>query len=265
MSAFHHPDIEANVGFRPVADFATSNSRAHHPAMANSLDLDPEWGAIDLIEEVEAVFGFAITKDEAERCATVGDLHDLVCVHTPAWDRQNGNCGSSMVFYRVRRSLCPDGKRGVTPDTPLTAIGLQPSGLFKKLADDTGLRFPAYKLTWPGLTGGFLLVGGIIAAIVVLLTGHSMVGGVIALIALAGLPLMRADPGRWPVGVVTIGDLVRRTVPLNAVILKEAGGQPADCWSVIIALATEYGTLAPHEIGPETFFHRKSLKLASDH
>ena len=25
--------------------------------MANSLDLDPEWGSLDLIEEVEAAFG----------------------------------------------------------------------------------------------------------------------------------------------------------------------------------------------------------------
>lgn len=229
--------------------------------MKNSLDLDPEWGAIDLIEEVEATFGFTITKEEAEPCATVGDLYNVICAHSPDWDGQDGSCGSSMVFYRMRRSLSPDDKRGVAPDTPLTAIGLQPSRLFKKLADDTGLRFPAYELTWLGVTGGFLLVGGIMAAIVALLTGHWMVCGVVALIALAGLPLLRLDPGRLPAGFVDMADLVRRTVPLNATRLQAAGGQPADRWSILTALAAEHGTLPPDQIEPETFFHRRSLEL----
>lgn len=35
--------------------------------MSNTLDLDPEWGAIDLIAEVEQAFDFTITRDQAER------------------------------------------------------------------------------------------------------------------------------------------------------------------------------------------------------
>ena len=231
--------------------------------MWNSLDLDPEWGAIDLLEEVEAAFGIKIANEEAERCATVGDLYDFICAHSPDWDGQDGNCGSSVVFYRLRRSLSPYDKRGVTPDTPLARIGLQPSRLFKKLEDDTGLRLPAYELTWLGMTGGFLMVGGIMAAIVVLLTGHLIVSGVIVLIALAGLPLLRMDPGRLPAGFVTVADLLRRTVALNAIGLRQAGGRPADRWAILTALAAEHGNLPPNEIGPETFFHRKSLELAN--
>lgn len=143
--------------------------------MANSLDLDPEWGAIDLLEEVEATFGIEIASEDAERCCTVGDLYDAVCVHSPNWDTQNGNCGSSMVFYRLRRSLSPEDKRGLGRDTPLATSGLPPSRLLKKLAADTGLRLPAHELTWLGITGGFLLVGSILAAIVALLTSHWIV------------------------------------------------------------------------------------------
>ena len=231
--------------------------------MRNSLDLDPEWGAIDLIEEVEATFGFTITKEEAEPCATVGDLYDIICAHTPDWDGQEGSCGSSMVSYRMRRSLSPDRVRGVKPETPLSASGLPPSRLFKKLANETGLRLPAYELTWLGMTGGFLLVGGIMAAIVALLTGHWIVSGVVASIALAGLPLLKLDPGRLPAGFVTIADLVRRTVPLNSTALKDAGGRPAERWAILTALAAEHGNLPPDQIGPETFFHRASLELAT--
>jgi len=75
--------------------------------MANSLDLDPEWGAIDLLQEVEQTFGIKILNEEAERCITVGDLYNVICGHSPGWDAQRGNCGSAMVFYRMRRSLSP--------------------------------------------------------------------------------------------------------------------------------------------------------------
>ena len=230
--------------------------------MRNSLDLDPEWGAIDLFEEVESTFGVKIADEEAEQCETVGDLYNLICSHSPDWDGQDGYCGSSMVFYRFRRSLSPDDRR-VRPGTQLARFGLQPSRLFKKLQHDTELRLPAYGLTWLGMAGGLLITGGLIAAIVALVTGHWKLGGVIGMIALSGLPLLRIDPGRLPTGMTTVADLVRRTVPLNATGLKEAGGRPADRWAILSGLSAEHGNLPPDEIGPETFFHRKSLDLAN--
>lgn len=66
-----------------------------------------------------------------------------------------------------------------------------------------------------------------------------------------------------PAGVVTVAELVRRTVPLSVATVKEAGGRPADRWSILVALAAEHGTLPRDEIGPETFFHRKSLEQAT--
>lgn len=231
--------------------------------MANSLDLEPEWGVIDLLEEVEQTFGIQIADEEAERCATVGDLYEVICSHSPDWDGQGGKCGSSMVFYRLRRSFSPGDERSVTPETPLASIGLKPSRLFKKLKVGTGLRLPAYELTWLGTIGGLLMVGAIIAAVVALLSGHWILSGIAILVALAGLSLLCADPGRLPTGLATVADLVRRTVPLNVAGLREAGGRPADRWAILTALAAEHGNLPPDKIGPETFLHRKSLELAS--
>lgn len=231
--------------------------------MANSLDLDPEWGATDLLKEVEQTFGIQIADEEAEQCATVGDLYQIICAHSPNWDGQGGTCGSLMVFYRLRRSLSPGDKRSVTPETPLSSIGLKPSRLFKELEVSTGLRLPAYELTWLGTTGGLLVVGAIIAAVAALFTGHWIISGIALLVALAGLPCLRADPGRLPAGLATVADLVRRTVPLNAAGLREAGGRPADRWVILTALAAEHGNLPREKIGPETFLHRRSLELAS--
>jgi hypothetical protein len=100
---------------RPSADIALGEGCRHDYMMLTTLDLDPEWGAIDLIEEVETVFSFTISKDEAERCATIGDLYAVLCVHTPGWDTQGGKCGSSMTFYRIRRSLDPIEPNGSAP------------------------------------------------------------------------------------------------------------------------------------------------------
>lgn len=252
-----------NRSFQPIEDVASGNRKAHDWKMANSLDLDPEWGAIDLLEEVEATFDIEISKKEAERCCTVGDLYGVLCAHVPEWDDQQGRCGSSIVFYRLRRSLSPSDKRGVMPSTLLASIGLPPRRLFEKLAVGTELRLPNLELTWLGITGDFLLVGGMVAAMVALLTKHFMIGGVLILIAVVGLPLLRQDPGRFPAGMLTIADLVRRTVPLNSTIVEEAGGRPADRWSILVALAAEHGSLSSNEIEPGTYFHRRTLELAT--
>lgn len=231
--------------------------------MASSLDLDPEWGAIDLLEEIEVTFGIEIANKDAERCSTVGDLYDILCALSPDWEDQTGRCGSSMVFYMLRRSLNPEDKRLVRPDTLLTAIGLQPTLLFSVLAKGTGLRLPAYEPTSLGKAGGFLISAGIIGSVVTLLTGHWRISGIVAPVSLAGIPLLRLDPGRFPKGMLTVADLVRRTVPLNVASLKEAGVRLGDRWSILVALAAEHGELSPAEIDPDTFFHRRSLELAT--
>ncbi len=96
-------------------------ARAHSAGVMTTLDLDPEWGAIDLIEEVEAAFGVKIADKDAERCWTVGDLYNLLTSLTPDWAGSGGSCGSSVVFYRMRRSSAAINKTDFTPHTPLVS------------------------------------------------------------------------------------------------------------------------------------------------
>ena len=255
--------VVGGVRSRPTAEIAARRAKAHNPAMANSLDLDPEWGAIDLLEEVEETFGIKVANEDAERCSTVGDLYAVICAHSPEWDTQAGNCASSMVFYSIRRSLAPQDKAEVTPQTLLLSGPGSAFRLFKTLGRDTALRLPSPNLTWLGVIGGFMLVVGLIVAVVALLVGQWMASGAAVLMATLGIPLLRLDPGRLPMGIVTVGDLVRRTVPLNSETIKVAGGRPPDRWTILAALAAEHGVLPPDQISPDTFFHRKSLELAT--
>ncbi len=223
--------------------------------MANTLDLDPEWGAIDLVEDIEEAFGVEIANDEAERVVTVGDLYHILRARLPDWNDVGGSCSSSFVFYRLRRSIAPEDRCGVRPGTELTGIGLPPARLFRKLGKKTGLRLPIHGQTWLGVAGGWLLLAGGTVAIVAFLARLWIPSAAAALLSLAGFVLLWIDPGRLPAGMVTLGDLVRRTVPLNSQTLRQAGGRPPHLWSALVALAAEHGMLRQEEIGPETTLH----------
>ena len=230
--------------------------------MADTLDLDPEWGAIDVIEELETVFNFNMTDEEAEGCCTVGDVYDVVCSHTSDWEVQGGNCASAMTFYGLRKALAPNDKRSLRPSTDLDTLGLTPSAFFDLLAARSNLRLPSHSLDKLGVVGSCLLFPGGFISIVTLFNSYWSAALMFAIVACAGLLLIWRDPGRWPNGIQTFGDLTRRTAPLNVRTLKEAGGKPSDRWSILTAIASEHGHLEPDAISPETFLHKKSMDEA---
>jgi hypothetical protein len=246
----------------PITVVARRVDTLHILSMADTLDLDPEWGAIDLIEELEATFGFKIEDEEAERCCTVGDVYDVVCAHTAGWDDHEGLCGSSMAFYRLRRALCSKDKQSITPSTPLASLEPSPSKLMDGLAKRSGLRLPVHTLTGLGEAGAVSLLAGIVLSVVAVFNAHWLFAGASVCVAMIGLVLVSRDPGRFPNGVQTLGDLVNRAVPLNSKLVKELGGRPAARWSILTAIAAEYGKLEPADISPETYLHKKSLDEA---
>lgn len=229
----------------------------------NSLDLDPEWGAIDLLEEVEASFGITLEDAVVERIATVGELYDAICNLTPAWDDQKGSCASSVIFYRLRRALVHNDRNAVTPRMGLPLHGTTPIKLFSLLERESGLRLPSAHLTTRGIVGGTLVLIGIIGGVIALFDAAWELAAGGAVLAAAGAALVKADPGKLPVGVETLGDLVTRAVPLNAQKLAEMGARLPDRWTMLTGMASEHGILSPAEIFPDTFLHLKSLKLAS--
>ena len=229
----------------------------------NALDLDPEWGAIDLLEEVEASFGIKIEGAVVEQIETVGDLYDAICDLTPEWDNQQGSCASSVAFYRLRRALVQIDRKSISPRMDLPLHGTTPSKLFSLLERQTALRLPSAPLTTPGVIGGMLFLIGIIGGVIALFdTAWELAAGG-AVMAAAGVALLKVDPGSLPVGVQTLGDLVTRAVPLNAQKLAEMGARLPDRWTMLTVLAAEHGILSPAEISQDTFLHLKSLKLAS--
>lgn len=102
----------------------------------NTFDLDPEWGAIDLLGEVEASFGIKIEDAVAWCFETVADLYDAIRNLTPAWDDQQGSCASSMTFYHIRRALSCRYPEGLY-------VGSAPN---VTISTDRGSYYPQHKV-----------------------------------------------------------------------------------------------------------------------
>lgn len=164
-----------------------------------------------------------------------------------------------MVFYRLRRALDPHDKRSITPGTPLALLAPSPSKLLDGLSKRSALRLPPHTLTGLGATGAVFLLAGIVLSVVASFNAHWRFAGASACVAMLALILVWRDPGRFPKGVQTLGDLVNHAVPLNSKLLKELGGRPADRWSILTALSAEHGKIELTDITPETYLHKKSL------
>ena len=167
-----------------------------------------------------------------------------------------------MAFYRIRRSLDPDRMLGISPRTPLPS-DIAPDKLLRSIVQETSFRLPNIRPTWLGMVGGAIFSAGCIAAVFALFTSMWLLCAIACVLAACGVPLMWMDQGRWPLGIATVGDLARRTAPLNSSLLRASGARPSSSWDVLVGLAAEHGSLTPDEITPGTFFHMKSLKLAS--
>jgi len=226
----------------------------------NALDLDPEWGAIDLVEEIESTFGIKISDAEAERCITVGDLYNLITTHASDWDLNRRPCGSSAIFYMLRAAL-PFDRGMITPSTLLKDLGGdRPRKLFKRIREKTDLRLPTPNLTRLGLLGFGTCFIATIAFFATLAEGSWAAVG-LSLVAFAmGIAPIIADPLRLPPNLQTVGDLVRRTAALNAGHLRLTGRRPPDAWTTLVGLAAEHSTLHPDEVRPDTFLMASLLK-----
>ncbi len=151
----------------------------------------------------------------------------------------------------------------MSPRSPLQRDGMSAHHLFNSLRKATGLRLPTEQTTTIGVIGGWLCLIGFIGGLVAFFTGVWAVSGIGALVVALGILLLRLDPAQLPIGILTVGDLVRRTVPLNAQKLVEVGARLPDRWAVLVALAAEYGSLPPNQIGPDTFLLRKGMEIAA--
>lgn len=237
--------------------------------MQPSIDLDPDMGHVEFIEELELVFGVTLSQIDVGHWLTLNDVHQTIknAIAPPA--EEGLACATSMAFYRIRQALRDIACNAyIKPDTDIASlVSGQPRRAFNRIAQVSGLRMPPTDLTNWGCAAFILLLGSI-----VLLTGANSLGApVVSGAALVGIItslawIFRFDPGQLPRGIRSVGDLARRTALTNFLLLRNTGARerPGDLWRAIAAVAAENSVIAAEEITPDHFLFR-SIARSAEH
>jgi hypothetical protein len=91
--------------------------------MPSSLGLAGDLDDVDMLEDVEAAFGFRVSDEELARCWTVGHLFELINSRLPS-EGSAGSCATAMCFYRLRRAIQPRLAICLRPSTPIEELRL---------------------------------------------------------------------------------------------------------------------------------------------
>jgi hypothetical protein len=246
--------------------------------MVNCLGLDDDLDPVEVVELVEKVFDIEIANHEAEAILTVGQMYDLLLQKILA-NEINRKCASAMAFYRLRRALNniePKGK--LTPATDLSQYGtLSVKRLFRKLAEGAELRMPGQAITPLARTVTTLLL---IVFVVLPLLGlasiisHGLGGPEIPhllvapawLVWVASLPLIAlvdyVDPNRLAKDSRTLGDLAKKTAPLNfgRLVNLGASARESEIWDALIEVLSGFSNFPADQISRDTYFLEYSTR-----
>ena len=212
--------------------------------MANTLGLDDDLDGVELVQDVEAAFGVALTNAEASALYTVGDIYGLLRDRVSS-SEATGRCATAMAFYRLRRvfSDLNIDSRTIRPDTQVESLTpLAPKALLKQINFLSGLRVPQARLTWLGVTGGLSIFAGFVSV--------SAPNSRALLVAVAGVVYRsRGDiasprPRQTPSDCQTFGGLSRKVAGLNFGEMAAEGGSLTmrAFWSALVrgSLGTQF-------------------------
>lgn len=223
--------------------------------MPNSLGLDDDLDSVEVMIELEHIFGVKVSNEEAAHISTVGQFHDLLVSKLPP----TGNCASSMTFFRIRGALRRLGygdKLTPASETRFLERGGTRKNL-KKLEVESGLHMPE---TISTLMGRLAALGGFIVTMTGIFSLHpsfasALLGAMVGLGA-AGAILIYGDPGELPPDCRTLGNFTRAAAALNFI---GGGLKEEDVWENLVQ-ALSGRALPKHEISRETFFLQSQLK-----
>lgn len=233
-----------------------------HPI--NSLDLDPQDGDLELLEELEDVFAIKFVAEETRQIVTVGNLHDLLVRKMPPLDGKK--CRSQLAFYRLRRALTVMAPLiELRPSTKLTEVVQgAPSKFFRVLERAAGLQLPSLQMTRLGLVAFLVMLFAFIGLIGFGADGGGLPAFVAAGIAFGGMILVGVyDRGVIGNHLVSLGDLARATSARNYALLSKLGGRHNDreLWSALVELLAGLANGLPkNEIKPSTVLFTASLR-----
>ncbi len=217
--------------------------------MPSSLGLAGDLDDVDMLEDVEAAFGFRVSDEELARCWTVGDLFELIDARLPS-EGSAGSCATAMCFYRLRRAIQPQLAICLRPSTPIEELRLlSVREVHQIIKEECGLRPPPPTLSLWGCIALVLVPALPLGALALDLGWWTAAASTIG--PVAGY---RLAPIRHPKSVQTFGDLVRQVSSRSIGELSKQGARlrTPEAWAAFRDILSDHTALPKDMITPET-------------
>ena len=219
--------------------------------------------SVEILVNVENAFGITISNYEAEKIATVGDIHCLVW--RTLQGRQSMRCKTQQLFHRFRYTLATRfnvPKEAIEPDASLNEIFpiANRRSLYRKLEKELQLKLPPLVLPsgWVVIlliTGCVLIIGtGVISLVLVLRFNYTRW---LYLLPVLGILLTKfisniLDPVRTVFEPALLHDYSRLVLTLNyGTMVQENGTNQKEVELVIDHIIADIAGVEIHEVTPE--------------
>jgi len=245
--------------------------------VANTLDIDDEWGPVDVVIALERAFGLKLDDKDVRDVYTVGEMYDLLLKMVPR-DGQGSKCATAMAFYSLRRVIARPGCVRLAPRSDLSFLEKgRTKRNWKNIENRSGLYLPSLGVAWPWLIGTTLaimasamptfLVGVVLVFLsipwgdtVVSISPVLLITGLVLTIIVAVI-----DPGKLPQEGRTLGGLAAKVAPRNYGQFVKAGAPISDAiiWKIMVEVLIDHSDLPSSQVTRETFFLRSAMKKAA--
>jgi hypothetical protein len=217
--------------------------------MPSSLGLAGDLDDVDLLEDVEAAFGFRVSDEELACCRTVGDLFQAIEARLPN-ETSCQTCATAMCFNRLRRVIQPQVEARLRPSTPIGELqGLSVRKVYRIIKEECGLRPPPPTLT---IWGCIALV--LVFALPLTATALGLDWWIAAASGVLAAGSYQLTPISYPKSVQTFGDLVRQVSSRSIGALSKQGAhlRAPEAWAAFKDVLSDHTALPKDLIMPET-------------
>ncbi|MBO9199338.1 MULTISPECIES: acyl carrier protein [Niastella] len=219
--------------------------------------------SVEILVNVENAFGITISNYEAEKIATVGDIHNVVW--RTLQGRQSMRCRTQQLFYKLRYTLATKfniPKDVIELDASLNDIFpiTNRRSLYRKLEKEMQVKLPPLVLVpiWSTvlkITGALLIIGTLVISLV-MVNGFNYTRWLYVLPVL-GILLINffsslLDSARTVFRPSFLADFARMILTLNySTIIQENGTSQQEVEQVIDHIIADIAGVDIKEVTPE--------------
>jgi len=219
--------------------------------------------SVEILVNVENAFGITISNYEAEKIATVGDIHSLVW--RTLQGRQSMRCKTQQLFHKLRYTLATKfhvPKEAIELNASLNEIFpvANRRSLYRKLEKELQLKLPPLVLP-PGwvvvllITGCVLIIGtGVVSLVLVLRFHYTRWLYVLPVLGMLATKFISnvLDPVRTVFEPATLHDYARLVLTRNyGTMVQENGTNQKEVELVIDHIIADIAGVEIHEVTPE--------------